>query len=162
MSFFNALFRKQKRASPEDPAHVTHPRRPLKPVFVFVTEKTPSGKREVLDFIRAKKGKASVFSKALQRSYQLDSSKYALEGLVDVQISDKDYFEPLDKGTPDLLGLEPHYSQRADNIIRLEFVRQAVGTLKGMASSFDWKIALILVVVGYFVGSSMPLSKFGA
>lgn len=166
---FSALLKKfggksPQKANKESPAQAKVVPKSTGKITDFIVERKPSGRLEIVDTVVVKKGRSTSFSKKLQRTYQVDSQKYALDGVQPVLIHDKDIFEPLDSGKGEV-GFEtmaPHYSERADNIVRLSFVSQAVGSLRGMVSDgLNWKTAIIFAIVGYFVGNSIPLHQFG-
>ena len=102
------------------------------------------------------------FNKAVSKSYFIDAEAVWLFGAKKhIVVYDVDYFEPLSSSDATLAGLEPHWSSRADQILRLGFVKQTVGqgaAQKVESNWMDWVIKIGLgIAVGYLIGGAYPL-----
>lgn len=105
------------------------------------------------------------YCKQTGKSYGIQADWIQLFGQKrSIIIYDVNFFEALSI-SDSFGGMEPHWSQRSDQILRLGFVRQTVGQGQnqpaGNSNWIDWAIKIGLgVLIGYFLGQSLPLSSF--
>jgi hypothetical protein len=139
-------------------------------VLALITSKIDgtSGKRMILAEQTVSLDVDWFYCKAVNKSYFVDSQDIFLFGSKrHIMLYDIAQFEPLAPHDPsvNLAGLEPHWSSRADHILRLGFVRQTVGAGQNVAAAsapwMQWVVPILLgVAIGYFVGQSLPISAF--
>jgi hypothetical protein len=158
-------FRKKTVLPPEQSSSASGFKVKGKARHIITTKLAPDGNRRII----LKEGTLNLSDdtfRALNRSYHIDASKIFLYGEKPVILYDRDIFEPLDPDKATVGQLEPHYSARADHILRLGFVRQTVGSIDKVAGGFNLTTQTLImlaigIVLGYFIGNALPLRSFG-